>query len=110
MPRHPIDAAIRGHLRTLNLKQKDLATAIGRSPGWVSKFLSGAGHATIDDLIRILAVVQGIAILSEHERRLVKACKRIPEESQGDAVTFFEDWARREVRAARRRGSAGRSR
>jgi transcriptional regulator with XRE-family HTH domain len=110
MSRHPIDATIRERLRGLNLKQKDLAAAIGRSPGWVSKYLSGVGHATIDDLIRIVAVVQEFQVLSEHERRLLKACRRIPADSQDDAVTFFEDWARREVRAARKRGSAARSR
>lgn len=110
MPRHPIDAAIRERLRALNLKQKDLAATIGRSRGWVSKFLSGSGHATIDDLIRILAVVQEMQVLSDYERRLLKAYRRIPVDSHEDAVTWFETWARREIRSARRRGSGGRSR
>ena len=96
---HPIDRAVRAHLRKLDLHQKETALAIGRSPGWVSKFLSGTGHATIDDLIRIGALALGLQGLSESERRLLKAWRRLPAPSQTDAVKWFEDW----VRLARKR-------
>ena len=102
--RHPIDNAIRERLRMLDLKQLDVAKKIGRSPGWVSKYLSGVGHATIDDLVRILAIALHVETLSEQERRLVRAWKRLPKESQTDAVKWFEDWTRRERRVARKRG------
>ncbi len=103
MTRHPIDLAIRERLRSLDLKQRDLAKAIGRSPAWVSKYLSGVGHATVDDLIRIGAIALDVQGLSELERRLLNAWTRLPPASQADAVKFFEDWVRREVRLARTR-------
>jgi transcriptional regulator with XRE-family HTH domain len=102
-PQHPIDAAIRERLRTLDLPQKALAKAVGRSPGWFSKFLDGKGHATIDELIMILAIALDVQGLSEMERRLLKAWKRLPDASQADAVKYFEDFVRREVRVARTR-------
>jgi transcriptional regulator with XRE-family HTH domain len=101
--RHPIDAAIRERLRALDLSQHDLAKTIGRSPSWFNKFLNGKGHATIDDLVRIAAVAIEVEGLSNAERRLLKAWKRLPKESQADAVQWFEDWVRREVRVARTR-------
>ena len=108
----PIDAAIRQRIRALNINQRDLATVTGNSPAWVSKFLSGKGHATIDDLIRILAIALDVQSLSPGERRVLKAWKRLPAASQDDAVAFFEDWVRREIRVgayARMSGSTRRN-
>jgi transcriptional regulator with XRE-family HTH domain len=101
--KNPIDVAIRARLRALDLPQKELADAVGRSKSWVSKYLSGAGNATIDELIRILAIADGVHGLSAWERRLLKAWKRLPAASQADAVKWFEGWVRREVRLARTR-------
>lgn len=108
---HPIDHEIRARLRILNLAQKDLAKAIGRSAGWVNKYFNGAGHATIDDLIRIFAFVVEVHGLTTNERRLLRAWKRIPAKSQVDAVEFFEIWVRQQVRRDRetRRRSTARS-
>jgi transcriptional regulator with XRE-family HTH domain len=103
MPRHPIDAAIRERLRTLNLKQRDVAKAVGRTPAWVSKYLHGKGHATVDELIRIIAIALGVEGMSDLERRLLKAWKRLPPASQTEAVEWFEDWVRRDARLARKR-------
>jgi len=103
MPRHPIDAAIRERLRTLDLKQREVAKAVGRTPAWVSKYLSGKGHATVDELIRIIAIALDVEGMSDLERRLWKAWKRLPPASQLDAVEWFEDWVRRESRVARKR-------
>lgn len=103
MSRHPIDAAIRERLRTLNLKQRDVAKAVNRTPAWVSKYLSGKGHATVDELIRIIAIALGVEGLSDLERRLLKAWKRLPPASQTEAVEWFEDWVRRDARLARKR-------
>ena len=99
----PLDRLIRERLGARNLPQKNLAKAIGRSQGWVNKFLNGAGHATIDDLVRLLAYAIGMQGLSDMERQLLKAWKRLPQGSQADAVEFFEDWVRREIRVARTR-------
>lgn len=103
MTKHPIDHAIRERLRSLDLKQRDVAKAVGRSPGWVSKYLSGAGHATVDELIRIIAIALDVQSLSPWERRLLKAFARLPPALQAEAVKMFEDWARRELRLGRTR-------
>ncbi len=100
---YPIDAAIRERLDALAIPQTELAKATGRSPGWVNKFLSGKGHATIDDLVRLVAYALGVHGLSEMERRLLKAWKRLPPTAQADAVQWFENWVRREVRVGRAR-------
>jgi transcriptional regulator with XRE-family HTH domain len=100
---HPIDLAIRERVAALAIPQKDLAKAIGRSPGWVNKFLNGKGHATIDDLVRLLAYALGVQGLSDMERRMLKAWRRLPPTAQADAVQWFEDWVRREIRLVRKR-------
>jgi len=102
--KNPIDVAIRERIRALNINQREIATVTGNSPAWVSKFLSGKGHATIDDLIRIVAMALSVQGLSPGERRLLKAWKRLPPASQADAVAWFEDWVRRENRVGRTRG------
>ena len=56
---HPIDTEIRERLRRQAPNQIDLGKRIGRSQGWVNKYLNGVGHATIDDVIRIAALLIG---------------------------------------------------
>lgn len=49
-----LDAAIRRRLLAeveAGLNQSKLAKAVGRSPGWVNKYIYGAGNATIDDIV-----------------------------------------------------------
>jgi transcriptional regulator with XRE-family HTH domain len=49
-----LDAGIRKRLRVrvdAGLNQSELARAIGRSAGWLNKYIHGAGNATIDDLL-----------------------------------------------------------
>lgn len=55
--RTPIDAMLRIALRNLKPDQKAVAKRIGRSQGWLNKYLDGRGKATIDDVIRLVAVV-----------------------------------------------------
>jgi transcriptional regulator with XRE-family HTH domain len=95
--RHPIDEEIRERLRQLKPRQNDLAKQIGRSPAWVNKYLNGAGHATIDDLIRIIAIVIGVdpSRLTDAERQLLRAWRRIPAEKQQDVVDFVRALGRR---------------
>jgi transcriptional regulator with XRE-family HTH domain len=50
----PLDAGIRKRLVEAvakGLNQSELAKAVGRSPGWVNKYIYGAGNATIDDIL-----------------------------------------------------------
>jgi len=87
---HPIDVEIRDRLRQLKPRQIELARQIGRSPAWVNKYLNGAGHATIDDVIRIAAIVIGVepSRLTDAERRLLRAWRRLPTDKQQDV----SDW------------------
>jgi transcriptional regulator with XRE-family HTH domain len=105
--RHPIDQEVRERLRQLGPKQVEFARAIGRSQGWLNKYMNGAGTATIDDLIRIAAVFIGAEAptLSATEQRLLRAWKQIPEPSRLDALAVFENHARF-LRRSRARGSA----
>lgn len=94
---HPIDAEIRTRLRQLKPRQIELAQQIGRSPAWVNKYLNGAGHATIDDVIRIAAIVIGVesARLTDEERRLLRAWRRLPTDKQQDVTDFLQTLGKR---------------
>lgn len=106
---HPIDAEVRARLRELKPNQKEFATAIGRSSGWLNKYMHGVGNATIDDVVRIAAMLIGATAapgLTESETRLLVALKKIPAQSQMDAAEFFERYARSLPRAPRRESGA----
>jgi transcriptional regulator with XRE-family HTH domain len=95
--RHPFDEELRARLKAARPNQSDFGRAIGRSAGWVNKYMHGAGNATIDDAIRIAALLNGLehaSTLSESERRLLKAYRGIPDDRQEDAVVVFENVAR----------------
>lgn len=100
---HPIDKEIRERLRHRKPQQTDLAKQIGRSPAWVNKYLNGAGHATIDDLIRIIAIVIGVdpSRLTDAERKLLRAWRRLPADKQQDVVDWVSTLGRRQKRARR---------
>lgn len=93
---HPIDAAIRARLREMAPHQSSLAATIGRSQGWLNKFMNGGGNATIDDLVRIAAVFVGVAVqpINEPERRLLRAFRKVRADRQEDAVLVFENIAK----------------
>lgn len=103
---HPIDAAIREKLRMLAPNQPALSGAIGRSQGWLNKYMNGDGNATIDDLVRIAAAFVGMNAepLNDLERRLLRAFRRIPEDRKEDAVGVFEPIAK-SYRLGRPQGS-----
>jgi transcriptional regulator with XRE-family HTH domain len=103
---HPIDTEIRERLRTLAPRQIEIAQRIGRSQGWLNKYIHGAGHATIDDVIKIAAILTGVDAprLTDAERRLLRLWRRLPVDSQQDVVDFVETVDRR-----RRGQAAGRS-
>lgn len=94
--RHPIDEEIRARLKAMDLNQVALGEAIGRSQGWVNKFLSGDGHATIDDIVRIAAVVVSMdrPALNDAERRVLRALRAVPQERREDAAFVMETAAK----------------
>lgn len=102
--KHPIDTEIRERLRKLAPHQIELAKRLDRSQGWVNKYINGAGHATIDDLIRIAAILIGVDAtrLTPDEQRLLRAWRRLPVEQHQNAIDFFEAYF-----GKRRRRSGG---
>jgi len=78
---HPIDAAFRERLRALKPHRKELAKRIGRSQGWLNKYINGAGKATIDDVIRLAAIVLlGVDSppMTAEQRRLLRDWDSLP--------------------------------
>jgi transcriptional regulator with XRE-family HTH domain len=109
---HPVDTEIRERLRKLAPRQVELAKRLGRSQGWVNKYINGAGHATIDDVIRIAAILIGVdAIqLTEAEHRLLRAWRRLPVQRQEDVIDLVEAYAkRRRPRSTARAGGTARA-
>jgi hypothetical protein len=104
--KHPLDTELRTRLRSLKEKQNELAQRIGRRPAWMNKFIHGAGHATIDDWIRIAAVLSGVdpPRLTDDERQLLRRWRRLPDDdARQDALLVLASVARR------RRGSSARA-
>jgi transcriptional regulator with XRE-family HTH domain len=112
MAANPIDKEIRERLRklvsvntpaTARLLQIQLAKRIGRSPAWLNKYVNGVGHATVDDVIRLVAIVIGVdAIqLTPDEQRVLRAWRRVPLEKQPDGLFFLRGLGRRPRRATR---------
>ena|SRR3990167_2639821 len=93
---NPLDRGIRARLREAGVNQNDMARAIGRGQSWLNKYMHGAGHATVDDVVRMLAVLIGVEVqpLSEMERRLLKAWRQIGQDRQEDAVIVLENVAK----------------
>lgn len=91
--KHPLDAALRERLKAAGPKQQEFGKAIGRSAGWVNKYMHGAGNATIDDVVRIVALLIGVEVqpLTAIERRLLKAWRKIHPDRQDDAVVVLEN-------------------
>jgi len=71
-----LDAALRTYLRHVNPNQKELAKYLGRSQGWLNKYINGAGRVSLNDAIRLAAIVLlGVAPappLWAEERKLVR--------------------------------------
>lgn len=94
---HPLDGELRAKLRAMGPNQSELARQIGRQASWLNKYMHGAGHATIDDVVRILAVLSGAGTggLSESETRLLKAWRDLPDDDRReDAIASIQAVAR----------------
>ncbi len=89
---HPLDAALRAFLRAYKPNQKQLAKRIGRSQGWMNKYLQGRGKATLDDVVRLLAIVAlGVeaAPLSAAKRRLLEGWDQCSPSERRQLKTFL---------------------
>ena len=93
---HPLDAALRERLKAAKPHQAEFSKAVGRSAGWLNKYMHGAGTATIDDAVRIVALLIGLETrpLSALELRLLKAFRWVAADRQEDAVAVFENIAK----------------
>jgi transcriptional regulator with XRE-family HTH domain len=95
----PLDAAFRKRLRQLNPYQKGIADRIGRSQSWLNKYLNGAGKATIDDVIRLVAVVvlgvDGTPSLSAEQRKLLRDWEGLPSEGRRAVKGVLAIWSKR---------------
>ena len=97
---HPIDEALRARLKAARVHQESFARAIGRSKGWLNKYMHGVGNATIDDAVRIAALLIGVEGVQSTgpEQRLVKAFRPLGEQDQADVIAY----AKHRERLARR--------
>lgn len=93
---HPLDVALRERIKAAKPNQADFAKSIGRSAGWLNKYIHGAGNATVDDVVRILALLIGVEAqpLTAMDRRLLKVWRRIALDHQEDAVAVLETVAK----------------
>lgn len=97
---HPIDAEIRAWLKAHVKNKADLSVKVGRSSSWLHKLTEGDGHATIDDLVRMAALIFGLnlPVLTEDEQSLLKSVRALKEQSDRDEVLAY---ARHRVKLAR---------
>lgn len=110
---HPIDAEIRLWLKRHVDNKAELSVAVGHSGSWLHKFVNGAGHATIDDLVRLAGTLLGLNLpaLSEIERKLLKACQSMDDEADvRDVLAYAEHRARLARRDGLRRSAGPRPR
>lgn len=98
--RHPIDSELRTQLRQLfkdqgHGAQADVARRTGCNQSWLHKYANGAGHASVDDAIRIAAVLSGVtaAGLNPEEMQLLRAWRQLPDDGtvREDALHVFEN-------------------
>lgn len=105
---HPIDDEVRARLKAAAPHQADFAKAIGRSPAWLNKYMQGVGNATIDDVIRIAALLIGTEMspaLSKPARKLLRALEQLEAEDQEDGAEFFAAWVQMRQRRQQQKES-----
>lgn len=105
---HPIDAEIRAWLKSHIDNESQLSVAAGHSTSWLHKYINGQGHATIDDLVRIAALLLGVNLpaLSETERRLLEACRGLDEPDLQDVIAYVKHRGRLARNAQSKESSA----
>lgn len=104
---NPVDNEIRAWLKRHVTNESQLSVAVGHSPSWLHKYINGQGHATIDDLIKIAAVLFGVNLpaLTETEQKLLKACRSLEESDQHDVLAYAEHRQRLARRAQSKESS-----
>lgn len=96
---HPIDAEIRAWLKAHVKNKADLSVKVGRSSSWLHKLTEGDGHATIDDLVRMAALLFGmnLPVLTDGEQSLLKSVRGLKEREFDEVL----EYARHRARLAR---------
>lgn len=91
-PEHPIDREIRAWLKIHAGNKSELSVKVGHSKSWLHKYTNGAGHATIDDLVRLAALLTGLnlPVLTEADRKLLKAIQGMNDSEKLDVVAYAE--------------------
>jgi hypothetical protein len=101
--RHPIDEELRRWLKAHVPNHKQMSLAVGHSESWLHKYVNGAGHATIDDLVRLAGMLLGLNLpfLSVPEHRLLKAFADLEEDDRVDVLEYTDHRAKlaRQVRS-----------
>jgi transcriptional regulator with XRE-family HTH domain len=110
-----IDQGFRERLRVFlgraagsGTNQSDAARLIGRDQSWLNRYVNGSGNASIDDVLRLAALLIGIEAqpLSDAERRALRALRELTPDRQDDAVSVLETAAKSYLREQRRESSA----
>jgi transcriptional regulator with XRE-family HTH domain len=98
----PIDAAVRDYIRQLiesrDVNQKHLAKRIGRSQGWLNKYINGSGLAGFDDVVRLLADLLNPELpvpTTKKEHRLLRILRRLSADEQVRLEDLVVAFARR---------------
>lgn len=107
-PGHPIDAEIRAWLKRLVENKADFSVKVGHSSSWLHKYVNGDGHATIDDLVRLAALLIGLnlPLLSEADRKLLRLNQELGEADRQDVMAYAEHRVRLARRAPLKESSA----
>lgn len=94
--RHPLDKELRARVKAARAVQINFAETIGRKGPWLNKYMNGGGSATVDDVIRMVALLIGLEghEISATERRLLKAVQKLEEPDRLDLLAYAEHRAK----------------
>lgn len=101
---HPIDAHIREWLRAHVHNEREISFAAGHGNSWLHKYINGNGTATVDDLVRVAAMLLGVNLpeLSADELRLVTVFRSFVEDDEREELLAY---AKHREKLAAQRGA-----
>jgi hypothetical protein len=104
---HPIDAEIRAWLAEHVENESKLSLAVGHSKTWLHKYINGSGHATVDDLVRIAALLLGLNMpaLNDSAQKMLKSFQALSADDQKDVIAYAEHRKRLALREASKESS-----
>lgn len=96
--RKTLDELFRDRLKELIVDQKTVAKRIRRSQGWLNKYINGSGKATIDDVLRLVAIVVlgvGAPQLTREQRKLLRDFESLAPADRRMAKRALAAWRER---------------